>query len=58
MNLSKWYLLALNLISTIFVVLIFNKINLSSCICMSLLCNGIMLILGKINNLILYRYSK
>ena len=29
--------------------LIFNKINLSACICISLLCNGIMLILGKIN---------
>ena len=32
------------------ITLIFNKINLSSCICISLLCNGIMLILGKINN--------
>ena len=34
------------------ITLIFNKINLSACICISLLCNGIMLILGKINNLI------
>ena len=31
------------------ITLIFNKINLSACICISLLCNGIMLILGKIN---------
>ena len=38
--------------------LIFNKINLSACICISLLCNGIMLILGKINNSIRYKYSK
>ena len=38
--------------------LIFNKINLSACICISLLCNGIMLMLGKINNSIRYKYSK
>ena len=40
------------------ITLIFNKINLSACICISLLCNGIMLILGKINNSIRYKYSK
>ena len=40
------------------ITLIFNKINLSACICISLLCNGIMLILGKINNLIRYKCSK
>ncbi len=28
------------------ITLMFNKINLSACICISLLCNGIMLILG------------
>lgn len=38
--------------------LIFNKINLSACICISLLCNGIMLILGKINNSIRCKYFK
>lgn len=40
------------------ITLIFNKINLSSCICISLLCNGIMLIIGKINNSIRYKYSR
>ena len=40
------------------ITLIFNKINLSACICISLLCNGIMLILGKINNSIRYKYFK
>ena len=40
------------------ITLIFNKINLSACICISLLCNTIMLILGKINNSIRYKYSK
>ncbi len=40
------------------ITLIFNKINLSACICISLLCNGIMLILGKINNCVRYKYLK
>ncbi len=40
------------------ITLIFNKINLSACICISLLCNGIMLILVKINNSIRYKYSR
>ena len=40
------------------ITLIYNKINVSVCICISLLCNGIMLILGKINNSIRYKYSK
>ncbi|WP_317368847.1 hypothetical protein [uncultured Tyzzerella sp.] len=42
----------------IFITLIFNKINLSAYICISLLCNGVMLMLGKINNLIIYKHSK
>ena len=40
------------------ITLMFNKINISVCICISLLCNGTMLILGKINNSIRYKYSK
>ena len=40
------------------ITLIFNKINLSACICISLLCNGVILILGKINNSVRYKYSK
>ncbi|WP_317368913.1 accessory gene regulator B family protein [uncultured Tyzzerella sp.] len=40
------------------ITLIFNKINLSSCIFISLLCNGIMLMLGKISNSVRYKYSK
>ena len=40
------------------ITLIFNKINLLGCICISLLCNTIMLTLGKINNSIRYKYSK
>ena len=38
------------------ITLIFNKINFS--VCISLLCNRIILIFGKINNLIRYKYSK
>nr|WP_317360190.1 accessory gene regulator B family protein [uncultured Tyzzerella sp.] len=45
-------------LSILCITLIFNKINLSSCICISLLCNGIMLMLGKINNSVRYKYSK
>ena len=40
------------------ITLMFNKINISFCICISLLFNVTMLILGKINNSIRYKYSK
>lgn len=40
------------------ITLIFNKINLSACICISLLYNTLMLIFGKVNNSIRYKYSK
>ncbi|WP_317368864.1 accessory gene regulator B family protein [uncultured Tyzzerella sp.] len=45
-------------LSLLLLTLILNKINLSAYICISLLCNGIMLMLGKINNSIRYKYSK
>ncbi|MDE6357492.1 MAG: accessory gene regulator B family protein, partial [Eubacteriales bacterium] len=45
-------------LSIFLLALMINKINISACICISLLCNGIMLILGKINNSIRYKYSK
>lgn len=42
--------------SVLSITLIFNKINLSACICISILCNGLVLLVGKINNSI--RHSK
>lgn len=45
-------------LSILCITLIFNKMNVSFCICISLLCNGMMLILGKINNSVRYKYSK
>lgn len=40
------------------IALIFNKISFSACICISLLCNGLVLLIGKINNSIRYKYFK
>lgn len=40
------------------IALIFNKISFSACICISLLCNGLVLLIGKINNSIRHKYFK
>ncbi len=44
--------------SVLGITLIFNKTNLSACICISLLCNGLVLLVGKINNSIRYKNFK
>lgn len=40
--------------SVLSITLIFNKINFSACICISILCNGLVLLFGKINNSIIH----